>query len=364
MRSFSSLVEIRECHLKPSCAGAYLKMAEAIEPLRKQLMPLRLFAVSDTGGVLNTAFHFYCYPSLQNREDVTKTMRESVSWTIFESDSNPFCDKQISNIYAEAPFVTKEGYGGMGVERPGDNSSATPAAIYEIRRYQLVLGYETMPRFFDYYSSGLKSKLEVSQEAGSHFCTLLYNEVGSGNEVMELWRHKGVTGMVQSRVLSRQSQPWKKAIAEIAPLAVSFSNMLLKPTSFSNWSWNHWHCATFSLSKWHHSVQKKRGFTCLDLLATVSTSLNTTPNIGNMVIINTPNGNMVIINNHGNMSWGYRAHIFLSFRRKEKRLRKRVLLNLSWNILLHDYYIKYIKHVMKKWSQAKKNAGGKTIDWQ
>jgi hypothetical protein len=232
VRTFSAAIELREYNLKPSRAGEFQKLANASGALRKELAPLRLFATSDTGGQLHRVFHFYYHPSLQSRDDVARGMRECAQWTAFEGDAARCCDKQSSSIYAEAPFVA-ECYGGMSTERIATADRC--AAVYELRRYRLVLGYDTVPRFMDYYSSGLSSKLQVSVEAGSRFCSLLYTEVGSLNEVVELWRHHGVAGMVQARVLSRQSQPWKKAVANIAPLALSFSNTLLTPAPFSNW---------------------------------------------------------------------------------------------------------------------------------
>jgi hypothetical protein len=232
VRRFSAAVELREYSLKPSHAGQFLQMADATGALRKQLAPLRLFAVSNTGGQLNTAFHFYYHPSLQRRDDAARAMRAHAQWSEFESHSARCCDRQSSCIYAEAPFVAGA-YGGMATEIVAGNGDC--AAVYEIRRYRLVLGYDTVPRFMDHYSSGLSSKLDASKEAGSRFCSLLYTEVGHLNEVLEIWRHNGVSGMEQARVLSRQSQPWKVAVANIAPLALSFSNTLLTPTPFSNW---------------------------------------------------------------------------------------------------------------------------------
>ena len=231
-RRFSAAIELREYELKPSAAESFLHMANSSADLRKQLTPLRLFAMPDTGGQLNTAFHFYHHANLSAREDVFKGMGRHPQWLQFAKECRPCCDKQSSSIYSEASFVA-ESYGGMATERidPSDGH----AALYELRRYRLVLGYDTVPRFIEHYSGGLHSKLQVSKDAGSRFCSLLYTEVGSLNEVIELWMHNGVAGLEQCRVLSRQSQLWKKAVGNIAPLALSFTNTLLKPASFSNW---------------------------------------------------------------------------------------------------------------------------------
>ena len=232
-RRFSAAIELREYQLKPSDATTFLKKSNDAAELRKQLAPLRLFATTDTGGQLNTALHLYYYSSLQQRDDARRVMRENAEWNRYAEDcSRRCCDKQSSSIFAEAAFVA-ETFGGMATHCIP--SSDDDSGIYELRRYQLILGYDTVPKFIDYYSSALGSKLEASKDAGSRFCSLLYTEVGSLNEVIELWRHNGISGMQMSRVLSRQSQPWKTAIGNIAPLALSFTNTLLKPAPFSNW---------------------------------------------------------------------------------------------------------------------------------
>ena len=225
-------MELRKYELKPSDSAVFLKLASAAGDLRKQLAPLRLFATPDTGGQLNTVVHFYYHPSLKHRDDAARAMRENTPWMKFEEESRRCCDKQSSYIYSEAPFVAQS-YGGMATHRIA--ATEDYAAIYEVRQYQLVLGYDTVPKFIEHYSSGLDSKLEVSKEAGSRFCSLLHTEVGSLNQVIELWRHNNVAGMEQCRTLSRNSQPWKKAVGCIAPLAISFTNTLLKPAHFSNW---------------------------------------------------------------------------------------------------------------------------------
>jgi hypothetical protein len=135
-------------------------------------------------------------------------------------------------MFSEAAFVA-ESYGGLATERiaaVGGN-----IGIYEVRKYQLILGYDVVPKFIELYCSGLQSKLEASKGAGSRFCSLLHSEVGMVNQVMEIWRHDAVDAMVKSRVLSRQSQLWSKAVANIAPLAHSFTNTVYAPTPLSKW---------------------------------------------------------------------------------------------------------------------------------
>ena len=109
------------------------------------------------------------------------------------------------------------------------------AVCYELRRYQLKLGYDTVPEFMKNYSEGLKDKLRADQTGASTLVTLLYNEVGPLNTVIELWRHQSMQRSQDSRVASREAPLWKKAVAQNALLGITFDNQFLRPASFSPW---------------------------------------------------------------------------------------------------------------------------------
>jgi len=66
----------------------------------------------------------------------------------------------------------------------------TSPVCYELRRYQLKLGYPTVPDFLKSYGEGLQDKLRADDSGASTLVTLLYNEVGPLNTVLELWRHQ------------------------------------------------------------------------------------------------------------------------------------------------------------------------------
>ena len=87
----------------------------------------------------------------------------------------------------------------------------TSAVCYELRRYQLKLGYPTVPDFLKSYGEGLQDKLRADDSGASTLVTLLYNEVGPLNTVLELWRHQ----VPLSSALSVTSCP-----ALICPLAL------------------------------------------------------------------------------------------------------------------------------------------------
>lgn len=153
-----------------------------------------------------------------------------------------------SSLWVEAPFLNNfaeiSGLGKLATMAEEDDHSldeddsfdettrmtTTPTELYEFRHYQLVLGYDTVPRFFDYYQEGLPSKLEsLPPQQGTELVTVLASEVGALNQVVELWRHPTMTAMEEARIAARQATPWKQAIAQIAPLATSFTTSIHTP---------------------------------------------------------------------------------------------------------------------------------------
>lgn len=160
--------------------------------------------------------------------------------------------QQSSGIFVEAGLVNdfdeikglKYWVDGGGAKKGTDDNSNN-RGIIELRKYQLKLGYDTVPKFLQLYSEALPSKLN---SAGTHpttqLVTVLVSDVGSLNTVYEVWKHGGeISGqdaefcgmhaMEQSRQASRGAKEWRKGIAEIAELAVTFDTTILKPLEFS-----------------------------------------------------------------------------------------------------------------------------------
>ena len=80
--------------------------------------------------------------------------------------------------------------GATGFE-PRETAKGAQVA-WELRTYQLVLGYPTVPRFLELYAGGLSDKLAADDSGASQLATLLYSDCGSLNVVMELWRHESM----------------------------------------------------------------------------------------------------------------------------------------------------------------------------
>mmetsp|Transcript_17044 Transcript_17044/g.20812 ORF Transcript_17044/g.20812 Transcript_17044/m.20812 type:complete len:283 (+) Transcript_17044:137-985(+) len=238
------IIELREYELIPSQVPLYTTSTTKASDLRKSLTPLRLFTMPETGGQLNVATHLYYYNGgFEERNERRAGMGSSLEWKEYLNHARTCMVSQKSTIFVEAPLVSKtEGVCGL---KPGsaesqlnmlaqDGSVIDQDCIYEIRRYQLKLGYDTVPKFLKLYEDGLPSKLIApGTDPTTSLVTLLYSEVGQLNEVIEIWRHGSMSAMEQSRVASRSAKEWRKAIAEIANLANVFTSTIHKPLSFS-----------------------------------------------------------------------------------------------------------------------------------
>lgn len=111
-----------------------------------------------------------------------------------------------------------------------------PANVaWELRTYQLRLGYRTVPTFLRLFEEGLRDKLAVDDSGASSLVSLLYSDCGSLNVVRELWRHDSLSRAQDSRLASRKAAGWRGAIDEIAELAISFDTQFLRPLKHSPW---------------------------------------------------------------------------------------------------------------------------------
>ena len=235
------IVELREYSLFPASVVKYTQVTSATSNLRKSLTPMKYFGLPETGGNLNIATHLYYYQGgYTDRNIRRKVMAENKEWADYVNAVRPCMDTQKSTIFVEAPFIhtmiqqddfaTKI----FGLSAVNDNTFHGADSIIEFRRYQLKLGYDTVPKFLTMYEKGLPSKLLAEgTDPTTSLITLLYCEVGQLNEVIEIWRHQGTEAMEKSRIAARSAMEWREAISSIAGLANVFKNTIHKPLAFS-----------------------------------------------------------------------------------------------------------------------------------
>ena len=233
MSSSSPIIERREYELYPEHSVAYVQATTEAAELRKSLVPLRFFSFPETGGQLHVATHAYYYGGGHAERDAKRgDMGKSEEWKRYLNECRPYMKSQSSNIFVEAPLV-KDVEGVSGLFKVG--VGAGHDCILELRRYKLILGYDTVPRFLSLYGAGLGSKLNAEgTDETTSLVTLMYSDVGRLNDVIEIWRHgDGTAAMGRSRVAARGAPEWRTAITKIAELAVEFTSTIHRPTAFS-----------------------------------------------------------------------------------------------------------------------------------
>jgi NIPSNAP len=239
-KSSSPIVELREYQLYPEHAVRYMKLTEQAADLRKALVPLRWFSLPETGGpLLHVATHAYHYQGgLEERDERRPVMGRDPDWVAYLQQCRPCMMTQASTIWVEADLVERFSLRGLRAEADRGTPSIAPPennAILELRRYQLKLGYDTVPEFLKLYEAGLPSKLQADgTDPTSELVTVMHTDVGPLNHVLEVWRHgSGTAAMNKSRAAARSADEWRRAIASIAGLAVSFTTAIHKPAAFS-----------------------------------------------------------------------------------------------------------------------------------
>lgn len=245
MSTTATLVELREDRLHPGATDAWLaafaRTPAAAAAAAALPSPLRSVTLPDVGGVLDVATAAYCWGGHEERDAHRAAAASDPADRALAAGG--WAAERRAQLFVEAPLVRRFGlHGFAAAASPGSGTregagAGTGAAIYEVRRYQLRLGYTTVPRWLELYAGGLPSKLEApGTDPSSSLVTVLYAEVGALNEVIELWRHGGGTAaMDASRQAARGAEPWRAAIASIAELAVSFTSTIHKPAPCSPW---------------------------------------------------------------------------------------------------------------------------------
>ena len=230
-RRMSSMVELREDRLHP---GAASEWAAAFQSSAVRSSQLRTATLPEVGGVLDVATTTYSWSGHEERSAYYAALAADP----LDHSGGRWVAERKSCLYVEPPLVADFGLHGLANAAPPEGASGGGGdAIYELRRYQLQLGYKTVPRFLELYAGGLPSKLAApGTDPSSSLVTVLNTEVGSLNEVIELWRHgRGTVAMDQSRQAARGAAPWREAIGSIAALAVSFTTSIHRPLPSAPW---------------------------------------------------------------------------------------------------------------------------------
>ena len=92
------VVELQEFQINPAHVWKYTQYAKSQSALRRQLLPLRLFALPEIGGTLNIASHFYYYEKgIEEQQSVRKQIFENRAWQQFLMESRVWLCEQVSS---------------------------------------------------------------------------------------------------------------------------------------------------------------------------------------------------------------------------------------------------------------------------
>ena len=248
----------------PSGTSIHTQSTNLCQPLLQKHLPLAFAGLPETGAIeLDTAVHFYYYGD-GHAERLAKqaAMALDLNMMQYVGDVEACLLRQSSEIYVEASIVKDfDEITGLKYwssleannDRSGDNiaddsgSTRSGSAIVELRKYQLRLGYDTVPKFLSFYSEALPYKLKaLGTHPTTQLVTILNAEIGSLNTVYEVWKHGGkipghedstdycgCSALEMSRQASRGVMEWRNGIAQIAELAVTFDTTILKPMECS-----------------------------------------------------------------------------------------------------------------------------------
>jgi len=239
----SPIVELRQYPLHPSHTSTYTQHTVQSAPLRKSILPLKFFGFPETGAVsLNTAIHLYHYTGgHEQRLEQRAHLASQIEWKEYLGQVKECMISQSSEIFMEAPLIHQfdEVVGLSSIQHDNNTSNNNIKSIIELRKYQLQLGYDTVPNFLSHYTKALPSKLNAANtHPTTQLVTILISDITSLNTVYEIWKHGdeqvcGMEAMNTSRIASRGAAEWRNGIGEIAKLSVSFESSVLRPAVFS-----------------------------------------------------------------------------------------------------------------------------------
>ena len=244
--------ELRRDQVLPSALNNYLDEHNQTADERRKLLPgWKGIWKTEVGGSVHQVQHLYQWDSYDQRDQARAAAEDHPMWYMnaeamrgggADQDNLlplPSLRQKLSSsesvIMLEATDVLHScGLPGAAGFEPRLKEHSTGVA-WEMRTYQLELGYHTVPKFLKLYSSGLADKLAADDTGASQLATLMYSDCGPLNVVVELWRHESMQRAQESRQASRKADKWKAAIGEIAKLSTSFATLYMRPLRASPW---------------------------------------------------------------------------------------------------------------------------------
>ncbi|KAG1676124.1 hypothetical protein FOA52_004964 [Chlamydomonas sp. UWO 241] len=227
-------IEFREYTLKPEGAADFLRLSNEYADVRKELLPLLGIFTCDVGSCLHRVTHMYHYKDFDERDAVRARAGKDARWQEYVRLSRAHVAHQENKVMLEAGPVYE------ALSLPPTRDSAAPAGssssapgIYEQRTYQLHPGYGSVPKLLEAFRKGLPDKVAADPEGRLVFFG--HTDVGTLNNVVELWRYPSAQACINARQAARKVPTWRETIGAVTPGVQHFTSAFLKPLPFSPW---------------------------------------------------------------------------------------------------------------------------------
>jgi len=255
------IFEIRTYVIKPEHLTEYLQVCAETASVRRALNPgfLGLW-VTEVGNLTNQVTHMYHYADYDARDATRAAMGKDGRWQDFLKATKPHLVSQLSEIFL--PATTALRAAGITVPpaehmkamaRASDaakaaleaacddasqaaaEASAAAAAqgVFEIRTYQLELGYNPIPKLVAHMEDGLPSKMASDTAKLGQLVFMGWSDVGKLNQFVELWRYPTCQDHIRVREAARTAVKWRETIGLIAPMVQMFDTRLVKSAACS-----------------------------------------------------------------------------------------------------------------------------------
>lgn len=212
-------VELETDNVSPKILSAYCARVAAHAPTRKEIDAGYLGSFNVDVGRATSVYHLSTFEDYDARD-----RREATAELRCAHDGVRDLE---TSVFKEATLTLNE----AGLPGLADGLDAVRGCAFEMRTYELQLGYDTVPNFLEMYAGGLADKMEHDDSGESRLISLLHSEAGVAplNTVIELWRHESAQGAQRSRIASRKAATWRQAVSHIADLSTCFHTQLLRP---------------------------------------------------------------------------------------------------------------------------------------
>ncbi|QDZ18875.1 hypothetical protein HOP50_02g13800 [Chloropicon primus] len=223
------LLEWRTYKIKYEGMGEFMRLTEDAGPLRKALHPGWLgFFTADTGGCLTSVHHIYHYEDMVQRKEVRDKAGTNEDWKKYRVKIGPHVLEQESAIFKPAVKCMDAAGSSLVQDFEPEHEDGV---MYELRKYQLHPGYDSVPRLLDSFAKGLPHK--VAADSNSKLVFFGFIDVGMLNTVIEVWRYPSLQASIQARESARKVKEWKECINSVTPSVQHFRTQALFPTTFS-----------------------------------------------------------------------------------------------------------------------------------